>query len=345
MEEKDYVGAHPYKKKKINTKRGLNYFPRILLTGSTGFLGGYVKESIESNFPNSDIIDIQGRKFFDLTVPSETQFCFKRASSQGPIHKVVHLAAFEGNASEKGLHPASFFFQNTLMGLNVIEESAINKVSMLVIPVPSDVYSSNEKVYKEETYKEENLFDGVVDANGMARRNTILAANYYKAEFGLPTQVIVLPTVIGSRANCENGKSNILISIIDKLLEAIHEGYTTVTVFGDPTDTFDFIDANDAAGLISIILSSDNLSYLPMNISKGTSTTLTEIVDILVKETGFTGKIHFDKHKNYINKDKILDNSNLNSFLESHNRGYSFIKLEDTIKETIRWYKNRVLGN
>jgi len=345
--EKDYIGEHPAKQvPKVGFKRGIRYQPRILVLGGNGFFGKNLRPYLESYWPNADIIDVQGRRFFDLTIQNECRICFERAASQGPINIVINLAAYSGGMFENMNHHARFYYQNSMINLNVMDECARYKVNKLLVPIGGCSYPDTNE-YNGGTYTEDEIWNGFANKNSygysMAKRNAIVGALAYSSEFNLNTTVVIPTNPIGPWDNVDEKNAHLPMALIGRFLEAIAEGYSTVTVYGSGRPERDFLYIGDIVSLYPAII--DHYGEIgPLNISSGKGTTIAEMAELIAKTTGFTGKIHFDRSKPDGQMKKVLDNSKLLEFVNEYSIKWEPMGLEESIETTVEWYRKRILG-
>lgn len=324
-------------------KRGLIYNPRILVTGGNGFFGKNLIPVLEKHYSRGDIVNNQGSNFFDLTRQNHTETMFKAIRQQGYIDCVVHLAAYSGGMFENIEGPASFWYQNTMMVANVIEQCASHKVKKLLIPFGGCSYPDIGK----DIYSEEDLWNGFPHINSfgysMAKKQAVVGAMAYEKQFGLKTITVIPTNPIGPWDNVSQEQAHVPMALIGRFLEAKKEGYSTVTVFGSGRPERDFLYIGDIVKLFPYLLDLYN-STEPMNISSGVGKSITELAETIAKVVGFDGKIHYDRSKPDGQKRKILSNLKLQKFLSENSIQWEPTPLEEAITITAEWYEKRVLG-
>lgn len=344
-DDKDYVGAHPFKTKpRILEKRGIPYSQRIMVLGDTGFFGKNIFSTLQKAYPTAELFGVGGKRFFDLTTTNETRVCFDRACSLGPIQKVIHLAAYSGGMFENMNYQAAFWYQNTMMVANVIEECARHKVGKLLIPIGGCSYPDTNEI-NNGIYKEDDLFEGFANKNSygysMAKKQAVIAAMAYRQQVNLQTTVVIPTNPIGPWDNVDPNKAHVPMALIGRFLEAVEEGYSNVTVYGSGEPLRDFLDISSILEVFPILLSR-NVDDGVVNISSGKGTSIRELAETISKVVGFKGNIVFDKSKPDGQAVKILDNSKLLNILKEENYIWEPRKLYDSIELTVDWYKRRV---
>jgi GDP-L-fucose synthase len=328
------------------TRRGIPFTGRVLITGGTGFLGHHVLPVLKDKWTYADFIDIQGKNFFDLTQKSHVSTLFNSVeNNNGPIRTVIHLAALSGGIKDNSERQASYFYQNMMMGLNMLEECAkpARVVQNLIMFMGG--CSMPNKEGKETPFTEDEVWDGLPVETSLgysfAKKSLVVAAWAYKQQFGLKTMVLLPTNLIGEWDNFHPDQSHVVPALIKRFVEAREEGNNTVTVWGDPRVTRDFIYAGDVAKVMPDVIGNfDEVG--PLNISSGVGTTIEELASIIKETTGFQGKIHFDKTKLTGQMYKVLDNTRLLKLLSDAGSEWEPTPLIEAIGKTVDWYLSRV---
>jgi GDP-L-fucose synthase len=335
-------------------KRGIPYWKKILVTGDTGFLGHHVVPVLENKYLMADIIRPQGTKFFDLTNPKAVEVMFNSIANNpyepGPVDIVVNLAALSGGIKDNIERQASYWYQNTMINANIIENCAIkrNGVSRLIQFMGGCSYPN--KVGKETPFTEEELWDGspVESSIGYsaAKKMNVISAFAYEQQFGLRTTVLIPTNLIGPWDNFSEQHSHVAPALIRRFIEARDENYSSVMVWGSGKPVRDFIYAGDVANLVPYFIDDWATAGLgPYNISTGQGTSIAELAEIIAKAVGYTGKISFDTSKPDGQMHKVLDNTQLLNFLSASGvPPLVWTSVEGAVRMTAEWYEKRVLG-
>jgi GDP-L-fucose synthase len=325
-------------------KRGIPYDRRILVTGATGFFGKNLMPMLHNYYSWADIVDCQGKRFFDLTRPNHVDTMFKSMRLEGYIDSVIHLAAYSGGMFENMERPASFYYQNMMMVLNMIEACASAKVQKLLIPFGACSYPD---LLDKDLFKEEDLWEGFPHINSfgysMAKKQAVAAGMAYEKQSGLKTITVIPTNPIGPWDNVDPKTSHVPMALIGKFLEAKKEGYGAVTIAGSGKPERDFLYIKDIVYLFPLILDKYK-GPGPMNISSGKGTTIAELAETIAKVVGYAGQIIFDTSKPDGQMRKILDNTKVKDFLKSENVPWEPVSLDTAIADTVEWYRKRVLG-
>ena len=330
-------------------KRGIPYWKKILVTGDTGFLGHHIVPVLERNYEMADVIRPQGSKFFDLTNPRAVEVMFNAIVTNkfqpGPLDVVVNLAALSGGIKDNIARPASYWYQNTMINANIIDECAKKKngVSRLIQFMGGCSYPNKEG--SEALFTEEDMWEGKPIGSSVgysaAKKMNIISAEAYEQQFGLRTTVLIPTNLIGPWDNFSEEHSHVAPALIKRFIEARDENFSTVTVWGSGKPVRDFIYAGDIAQLIPYFIDND-AGVGPYNLSTGKGTSIAELAETIAKVVGYTGKIHFDRSKPDGQMHKVLDNSKMLEFLDPVR--VVFVPLEYAIQQTAEWYEKRVLG-
>lgn len=332
-------------KRQIGRRRGVYYTPRILITGDSGFFAKNLIPYMESYYPSVDLILPQGKTFFDLTrAPHVRQMFDSIHLNRGAVNAVIGLAAYSGGMFENMSRQASFWYQNTAIIMNLLEECATHKIGRILLPIGGCSYPDTDES-NNGVYKEDDIWGGFPNRNSfgysMAKKQAIVGAMAYKQQFNIDTTIVIPTNPIGPWDNVNPDASHVVMALIGRFLEAIAEGYNNVTIYGSGKVLRDFLSIYDIVKYFPLIL--DKYSGVgPLNISSGKGTSVAELAEIICRLTGFTGKLIYDTTKPDGQKVKILDNSKLVDFLKGEGITWQPIPLEEALGRTIEWYKRRV---
>jgi GDP-L-fucose synthase len=329
-----------------NRKRGIPFSGRVLITGDTGFIAKNLIGEIENRWKFADIVTINGSKFFDLTRLNHVTTMFNSIeANHGPIRTVIHLAGKSGGIKDNMERQATYFWQNLMMGMNMLETCAAPNrvVEKLIMLMGGCSYAL--KPDKITPYKEGEMWDGLPVETSLgysfAKKTLLIAADVYKKQFGIKTTILLPTNLIGKWDNCLEQESHVAMALIQRFIEACDEGYDSVTVWGNPNVTRDFIYAGDFGKLfIDIINNFEEIG--PLNISTGIGTTIEELAVAIKDVTGFSGKIHFDTNKPTGQMHKVLDNTKLLGVLKKAGVEWEPTPVREAVGKTVEWYRERV---
>jgi GDP-L-fucose synthase len=325
-------------------KRGIRYGKNCLVTGDTGFLAKHIIPELEKAFPRWNIRGASGSWFFDLTRQFDTERLFGLVKkNHGPIDVVVNLAALSGGIKDNIERPASYYYQNMMINTNVIEECAKQDSGVQKLLLFMGGCSYPNRPGHEEPIKEDEMWLGQPIETSLgysfAKKANLVGAWSYKQQFGLDVNVLLPTNPIGEWDNIDPQSSHVPMALIAKFLEAKTEGYNTVTVWGSGRPVRDFIYAGDIGRIVPTLIK-DYDEIGPINISTGKGTSIAELAEIIMKATGFDGKIHFDRSKPDGQMHKVLDNRQLLDYIGDD---FEFTSVEEAINRTVEWYERRIV--
>jgi GDP-L-fucose synthase len=324
---------------------------KVLITGDTGFLGHHIVPVIEERWKFADVVKAQGSKFFDLTREAHVRTMFNSIeSNHGPVRTVIALAGFSGGIKDNIEKQASYFYQNLMMNMHMIEACATpgRVVEKLVMFMGGCSYPN--KIDKTTPFTEDEMWDGLPVETSLgysfAKKSLVVAAWAYKQQFGLKSMVLLPTNLIGEWDNFDPDQSHVVPALIRRFVEARDEDYGSVTVWGSGKPVRDFIYAGDVARLLPDIINNyDEVG--PLNISSGKGTSIAEIAEYIAKATKFKGKINFDTSKPDGQLYKVLDNSKLayevlHADQDNKDQILQLTSVEEAIGRTVDWFEARV---
>ena len=291
---------------------------KILVTGGLGLVG------------NSIPADIKIGKEFDLRCPEDTDKMFKEHNPTHLIHCAGKVGGVGGNINYKG----EFFYDNLMINTNVIEHSRRNKVKKVVNFLSTCVFPDNieyplteSKIHLGEPHNSNYAY-------AYAKRMSDIQIRAYREQYGL-NYVSVIPTnIYGPHDNFSLDKGHVVPMLIHKLYLS-QKNKTDFTVWGSGKPLREFIYSKDVAKLASWALDDYNESE-PIIFTNSQEISIIDIVDLIVKEFNFKGKVVFDSSKPDGQFRKPSDNSKLKSYLPN----FKFTPIEEGIKDTVNWFIN-----
>ena len=303
-------------------------YERILVTGSTGFLGHHLMPRLKSAFPKAEIIGV-GRRDADLLEPGAPARLLRNTQPDC----VVHMAAKSGGIITNIKRPAEFFYENVVMNTHMLHDAQQAGVKKFVTfkggcSYPSDARSPIDESQMWAGYPQ------IESAGYSVAKKMLLTQSWaYRVQHGFNSIVLIPGNVYGEWDNFNLEEAHVIPALIRKYMEAQERQAPTITAFGTGKPTRDFVYAGDVMATIPWFIQNYNSSE-PVNISAGRRISIRELAETVKKVTGFAGEIVWDATKPDGQMDKIFDVTRL------HSLGLSCdTSLEDGLRRTTDWFR------
>lgn len=301
---------------------------KTLVTGGSGLVG--------SQF-NDDTIKISS-KICDLRDTKETNSLFsfltnKELQKENYVNRVIHCAGKVGGVKYNMQHKGSFFYDNLMINTNVIESCRLYDIEKLVVFLSTCIFP--DKIDYPLTEKKIHLGEPHNSNDGYAysKRMAAIQIKSYFEEYGLRYTSVIPTNIYGIHDNFNLENGHVLPSLIHKCYLA-RENKTDFIVWGSGKPLREFIYNKDVAKLTEWVLN-DYDDVDPIILGNSIEISIMDLVDLIVKEMNFKGKVIFDTSKPEGQYRKPSDNSKLMSYLPNFN----FTPIELGLKETIEWFE------
>lgn len=308
----------------------MNYFKdkKITVTGGNGFLGKYVvKKLYDHGAENVNIADID---HYDLT---KIEDVVRMYEEQRP-DIVIHLAAVVGGIGANRENPGKFFYDNAVMGIQLIEYARTYKIDKFVCVGTICAYPKVTHV----PFKEVDLWNGYPEETnapyGLAKKMLLVQLQAYRQQYGFNGIYLLPVNLYGPGDNFDPKSSHVIPALIKKCIDAVRKGEDEIVVWGTGEVSREFIFVEDAAEGICLATKEYNKPE-PVNIGAGFEIKISDLVKLIARITGFRGKIVWDKSKPDGQPRRMLDTSRAQiefSFKAQND-------LESGLKKTIKWYQ------
>jgi len=263
---------------------------RIVITGGAGFLGSYIIEGLQKRGCKNILIPkIEDYNFVNL--PDVI-----RMYDDMKPDIVIHLAAVVGGIGVNRQHPGKFFYENLMMGVQLIDQARLRKIEKFVAIGTVCSYPKFTPV----PFKEDDIWNGYPEETnapyGLAKKMLLVQSQSYRAEYGFNSIFLVPVNLYGPRDNFDPDSSHVIPALIKKCVDAIDAGDDHIVCWGTGKASREFIYVSDAAE--GILLAAERYNGPePVNIGAGFEITIKDLTEKIVKLTGFKGQIRWDSSK------------------------------------------------
>ena len=250
------------------------------------------------------------------------------------IDLVIHLAANVGGIGYNREYPGTLFFDNAIMGIQLMEAARRVGVEKFVALGTVCAYPK----YARVPFKEQSLWDGYPEETnapyGIAKKTLLIQAQSYRAQFGFNAIYLLPVNLYGPRDNFDPDKSHVIPALIKKMVDAEIKGENEVEVWGTGEASREFLYVADAAEAIALATERYNEPD-PVNIGAGFEVKIKDLVSLISRLTGFGGKIKWNETRPDGQPRRMLDTSRAENKFGFRAR----TSLEEGLKRTIEWYK------
>ena len=300
---------------------------RIVVTGGAGFLGSHVVEKLTAAGCRSIFVARSAQ--YDLTRMTDVVRMYDDARPE----IVIHLAAKAGGIGLNREKPGGLFYDNILMGVQVMEQARLHGVEKFVALGTVCAYPKFTPV----PFKEEDLWAGYPEETnapyGLAKKMLLVQAQAYCQQYGFNAIYLLPVNLYGPRDNFDLETSHVIPALIKKCVDAVETGEREIVVWGTGSASREFLYVEDAAE--AIVLATEKYDKPePVNIGAGTEVTIRDLVTIIARRVGFEGKIIWDSTKPDGQPRRCLDTTRAE-------REFGFkagTSLPDGLRKTIAWY-------
>jgi GDP-L-fucose synthase len=302
---------------------------RITVTGGNGFLGRVLVEKLqkERHCRKVSAADLPG---YDLRTPAGIEKMF---AEQRP-EIVIHLAAVVGGIGANKENPGRFFYDNAIMGIQLLHEAYLRKVEKFVALGTICCYPKFTPV----PFREDDLWNGYPEETnapyGLAKKMLLVQSQAYRQQYGFNSIFLMPVNLYGPGDNFSPQSSHVIPALIKKCVDAIQKDEKEIVVWGTGKASREFLYVEDAAEGIALATERYDKPD-PVNIGAGFEITVRDLVELIAKLTGFTGKIVWDASKPDGQPRRMLDTNRAKE-------QFGFVSqttFEDGLRRTIEWYR------
>lgn len=248
---------------------------------------------------------------------------------------VIHMAAKVGGIGFNRKYPATLFYDNAIMGIQLIEAARQEGIEKFVVIGTVCSYPK----YTPVPFKEEDLWEGYPEETnapyGIAKKMLLVQAQAYRAQYGFDAIYLLPVNLYGPRDNFHPEHSHVIPALIMKMFDAKLKRKNEVVVWGTGKPTREFLYVEDAAD--GILLATEKYDKKdPVNLGTGKEIKIKDLVTLIAKLTGYEGNIVWDTSKPDGQPRRCLNTSKAKEEFGFEAK----TDLEEGLKRTIEWYKN-----
>ena len=301
---------------------------RVLVTGGSGFLGTSVVKKLQAKSPQS--IFIPRRRDYDLVEWNNVVRLYE--DSRPDI--VIHLAGNVGGIGANRANPGRFFYENLMMGVQLMEYGRRQGVSKFVAIGTICAYPKHTPV----PFKEEDLWNGYPEETnapyGLAKKMLLVQAQAYREQYGLNAIFLLPVNLYGPNDNFDPQTSHAIPAIIRKCVDAVDTGSEQIVLWGTGKATREFLHVDDAAE--GILLASERYNEAaPVNLGAGMEISIKDLASLIAKLVGFQGRIVWDSSKPDGQPRRSLDTTRAAEKFGFRAR----VPFEQGLRETVEWFR------
>ena len=301
---------------------------RVVVTGGAGFLGSFVVEQLRAR--DCRAIVVPRSRDYDLVEMDAVRRLYADANPD----VVIHLAARVGGIGANQANPGRFFYDNLMMGSQLIEVGRQVGLKKFVAIGTICAYPK----YAPIPFKEDDLWAGYPEETnapyGLAKKMMLVQSQAYREQYGFNSIVLFPVNLYGPRDNFDLETSHVIPALIRKCAEAQQNGKPEIVLWGDGTPTREFLYVEDAAE--GILLAAEQYDdSRPLNLGTGEEISIKNLAGMIATEVGFHGRILWDHTKPNGQPRRCLDVSRIKQTI-----GFQAMhSLRDGLKKTIQWYR------
>jgi GDP-L-fucose synthase len=306
---------------------------RITVTGGKGFLGQHlVRKLKERGYRNVEVADLPEYNLVDL---KDVQRLYEEKKPD----IMIHLAAKVGGIGYNQENPATLFYENLMMGVQLLHEGHLRKIEKFVAIGTICAYPKFTPV----PFSEENLWNGYPEETnapyGLAKKMMLVQSQAYRKQYGFNSIFLLPVNLYGPGDNFDPRSSHVIPALIKKCVDAKMNKEKEIVVWGTGKATREFFYVEDAAEAIILATEKYNKSN-PVNIGAGFEISIKELVDLIVELTGYKDRIIWDSSKPDGQPRRMLDTTK--AFTEFGFRARTDFR--EGLKKTIDWYTENTKG-
>ncbi len=306
---------------------------RVIVTGGSGFLGSAVVKRLRVH--GAEQIIVPRSQEYDLVDGTAA----RRLIADARPHIILHLAARVGGIGANREHPADFFYDNLMMGVQLFHEAWRSGVEKFVTIGTVCAYPKFTPV----PFREDDLWNGYPEETnapyGIAKKALLVQSQTYREQYGFNGIYLLPVNLYGPGDNFDPSSSHVIPALIRKCIEARDAGANEIIAWGDGSPTREFVYAEDTAE--GIVLAAERYNGgEPVNLGSSYEISIRELTELIVRLTDFQGSITWDTSKPNGQPRRKLDVSRARDWFGFE----ATTRFEDGLRKTIKWYEQARAG-
>jgi GDP-L-fucose synthase len=303
-------------------------FERVVVTGGAGFLGRFIVARLQQYQYLKVFVPLKAE--YDLVEGSE----IKRLLVETRPDLVIHLAAVVGGIGANQEQPGRFYYENLMMGAQIIEQSRLHGVKKLVALGTVCAYPKNTAT----PFREEDLWNGYPEKTnapyGLAKKMMLVQSQSYRQQYGFNSIFLLPANLYGPGDNLDPQRSHVIPALIRKCIEARENGAQFVEAWGTGRASREFLYVADCAeGVVRAAATYDESE--PVNLGTGSEITISELLQLISRLTRFKGEVRWQHDKPDGQPRRRLDVSRA-----FEKFGFQAqVPLEEGLRRTVEWYE------
>lgn len=301
---------------------------RVVVTGGSGFLGSHVVNALEQRGAGDIFVPLH--QDYDLRYQSAILELLNDARPT----MIIHLAASVGGIGANRAHPAEFFYDNLMMGTQLLHESWRAGVAKFVAIGTVCAYPK----YTPIPFREEDLWNGYPEETnapyGLAKKMLLVQSEAYRQQYDYNSIFLLPVNLYGPGDSFDLESSHVIPALIRKCLEAEQQGHDEIVAWGDGSPTREFLYVEDAAEGIVLAAERYNRSE-PVNLGSGYEISIKELLTTIARHTGYSGQITWDTTKPNGQPRRALNTDRAWQYFEFR----ATTDFDEGLQKTVAWYR------
>ncbi|HZW09077.1 MAG TPA: GDP-L-fucose synthase [Phycisphaerales bacterium] len=311
---------------------------RIIVTGGAGFVGQQVLRLLRARSVPDSHLFVPRRRDYDLTEKTDCARLYRDAFGKDKADVVIHLAAEVGGIGANRANPGRYFYANMAMALNLIEQARLDG---LAHREGKFVQAGTICAYPKFTpvpFREEEIWNGYPEETnapyGVAKKAAWQMLDAYRLQYGMQSAYVLPVNLYGPNDNFHLESSHVIPALIRKCVEAKDRGDERITCWGTGSASREFLYVDDCAE--GIVRAAEVMNDpTPINLGASFEITIKDLVELIVKLSGFRGRIEWDSTKPDGQPRRCLDTTRAKKLLGWQAQ----VPFEEGLRRTIEWFE------